>query len=67
MVLTALKWRNNGVNGVEPEKRTELTTLNRKNSGVNSVEPEKTALTAFKGETAVLTAFNRKYCGVNGV
>ena len=40
-MLTALKWRNNGVNGVEPEKRTELTTLNRKNSDVNGVEPEK--------------------------
>ena len=40
-MLTSLNWKNNGVNGVEPEKIRALTTLNRKNSGVNGAQPEK--------------------------
>ena len=38
--LTALKRRNGGVNGIEPEKKSALTAFKRKNGSVNGVKPE---------------------------
>ena len=43
-VLTALNWKNNAFNGVEPEKKSSLTTLKRKINGVYGIEPEKQRL-----------------------
>ena len=41
LALTVLNGKNNGVDGVEPEKKAELTALNRKISCVNGVELAK--------------------------
>ena len=52
--LTALNWKNSGVDSAEPEKRlpsqfwtgkkAALTALNRKNSGINGGETEKSGV-----------------------
>ncbi len=39
-MLTALNWKNRGVNVVE-KKKTALRVFSRKKSGVNGVELEK--------------------------
>ncbi len=57
-VLTALHWKNSGVNDVEPKntvncvqrEKTVLTALNQTIAGVNGVEPKNSGDKGVKPE-----------------